>query len=340
MAQYERKNAWNQNGTFANPDLLWYAIGVGAMQARALADPDSWWFYAAIHGEYVTPDSMAEEGAYPWSKITPAPRVPTAPLPTSQVIGKFWNQCQHQSWYFPPWHRGYLMAIEKQLRVDIVAQGGPATWALPYWDYLGSREQASIPPAFTAPKLPDGSNNPLVVKQRYGPRGDGVIIVPTATSIPVQPSKSHFATPPVTDKCLGNDLYTGSSHETPLPGFGGPLTGFSHGDEENGNLETDPHNNVHGYVGSSSATDDTPGLMSDPGMAALDPIFYLHHCNIDRLWGDLECLRQKHKSRNEELAKRTRSGRPAWVRDARFGRRLLEVCPARRRQPGEVGLHV
>jgi tyrosinase len=24
--------------------------------------------------------------------------------------------------------------------------------------------------------------------------------------------------------------------------------------------------------------------MSDPGIAALDPIFYLHHCNIDRLW--------------------------------------------------------
>jgi tyrosinase len=24
--------------------------------------------------------------------------------------------------------------------------------------------------------------------------------------------------------------------------------------------------------------------MSDPGTAALDPIFYLHHCNIDRMW--------------------------------------------------------
>src|SRR5262249_23495065 len=26
------------------------------------------------------------------------------------------------------------------------------------------------------------------------------------------------------------------------------------------------------------------GLMSDPDTAALDPIFWLHHCNIDRLW--------------------------------------------------------
>ena len=28
----------------------------------------------------------------------------------------------------------------------------------------------------------------------------------------------------------------------------------------------------------------TGGLMADPGTAALDPIFYLHHCNIDRMW--------------------------------------------------------
>ena len=26
------------------------------------------------------------------------------------------------------------------------------------------------------------------------------------------------------------------------------------------------------------------GWMSDPNEAARDPIFYMHHCNIDRLW--------------------------------------------------------
>jgi hypothetical protein len=56
MATYTRANAWNNGGTFANTDLLWYAKGVGAMQARQLSDPSSWWFFAAIHGEYVTPD--------------------------------------------------------------------------------------------------------------------------------------------------------------------------------------------------------------------------------------------------------------------------------------------
>ncbi len=51
MAEYTRANAWNNGGTFDNSDLLWYAKGVGAMQARALDDLSSWWFFAAIHGQ-------------------------------------------------------------------------------------------------------------------------------------------------------------------------------------------------------------------------------------------------------------------------------------------------
>ena len=39
-----------------------------------------------------------------------------------------------------------------------------------------------------------------------------------------------------------------------------------------------PHNNVHGLIGGHG------GLMTRPASAALDPIFWLHHANIDRLW--------------------------------------------------------
>ncbi len=35
------------------------------------------------------------------------------------------------------------------------------------------------------------------------------------------------------------------------------------------------HGSVHVWVG---------GLMSDPATAAADPIFWMHHCNLDRLW--------------------------------------------------------
>src|ERR1700751_5621746 len=36
MANYLRKNAWNNGGDFSNPDLLWYAKGVGKMMSRSL----------------------------------------------------------------------------------------------------------------------------------------------------------------------------------------------------------------------------------------------------------------------------------------------------------------
>src|SRR5439155_4225382 len=46
-----------------------------------------------------------------------------------------------------------------------------------------------------------------------------------------------------------------------------------------GALEQTQHNAIHNRVGA------TPGWwMADPDLAALDPIFWLHHSNIDRLW--------------------------------------------------------
>jgi len=40
-------------------------------------------------------------------------------------------------------------------------------------------------------------------------------------------------------------------------------------------LENAPHDPVHDVIG---------GYMADINTAALDPLFYLHHCNLDRLW--------------------------------------------------------
>ena len=284
MAKYVRANAWNHGGTFDNPDLLWYAKGVGAMQARKLDDLHGWWSFAAIHGEYVTPASLKQKGVFPWKAIPAPPAVPTTPLPSTTVSGKFWDQCQHQSWYFAPWHRGYLLALEAQVRADVIKLGGPATWALPYWDYFGPGNEFQIPPAFTQETLPGGGPNPLYVNARYGPDSDANIYVPTPKAIKQHPGDPNFSPGPVLEDCLSNDLYTGHDRKTKAPGFGGRETKFWHGGGTSGNLEGNPHNLVHVYVGGGSKDGRIEGLMSDPGLAALDPIFYVHHANIDRMW--------------------------------------------------------
>lgn len=287
MTTFTRANAWNEGGTLNNADLLWYAKGVGKMMGRELNDPASWWFFAAIHGEYVDPETAwyPKPAALPgWGFIEGPPGVPTSPLPSQSTRDKFWNQCQHGTWYFLPWHRGYLLALEAQLRADIVSLGGPETWALPYWNYFGGPQgaEAAIPPAFTEKTLPDGTPNPLFVTMRFGPGDNGQIYVPTPAWLDAHPDDPDPQYG-VYDTCLQNTLYTGTNAGTAWPGFGGPDShGFEHGGAEHGNMEANPHDLVHGYVGGVSG--QVGGIMGDPGTAALDPIFYLHHCNIDRMW--------------------------------------------------------
>lgn len=245
--------------------LLWYARAVRTLRARPFTDRTSWRFLAAMHGWH--PVVWQRFGV-----LTQNEQVPATPVQT-----RFLNQCQHQSWYFLPWHRGYVSAVEQILLDAVVAAGGPSDWALPYWNYSRTADPAArtLPDAFAAQTMPDGSANPLRVPRRFGSGTTPIVIPPNR----------------VTLEALEHDDFTGGSSDIP-PGFGGPATLFHHGPESdttNGGLESAPHNGVHGAIGGSIPGADPNewqnlGLMSAPWTAALDPIFWLHHANIDRLW--------------------------------------------------------
>jgi tyrosinase len=252
---FTRRNVWELGGDWADP-ILWYARGIKALKVRPLADPTSWRFYGGIHGI----------DAQLWRQL--GYLGPNEPAPSRADITAYWNQCQHGSWYFLPWHRGYLLGIEAVVRDAVVKLGGPADWALPYWNYFKPNESA-LPPAFASPNWPDGNgDNPLFVPQRYGPNNDGNVFVPT--------DQINLA-------ALGDTEFTGAA-DGGSAGFGGVDTGFSHGGNVHGDLESQPHDIVHVLVGGGDPNTNLPGLMSDPDTAGLDPIFYLHHGNIDRLW--------------------------------------------------------
>jgi tyrosinase len=254
--QYTRRNVWELGGEWADP-ILWYARGVKAMKARALAEPTAWRFYGAIHG---IDQPLWKQLGY----LTSSDK-----MPGSADVKRFWKECQHGSWYFLPWHRGYLLAFEANIRAAVIKLGGPKDWALPYWNYF-KPNQFKLPPAFASPDWPDGKgDNPLFVPQLYGPNNDGNVYVPVA-----QVNLDAMADPDFTGVASGGS-----------PGFGGVDTGFEHGGPVHGGIETQPHDWVHGLVGGSDPKNtNLPGLMSDPDTAGLDPIFWLHHSNIDRLW--------------------------------------------------------
>ena len=294
MSEYVRKNAWDANngGQFKDQSgnytqLYWYAKAVQVMQSRPVTDPTSWWFYAAIHGEFLINEIKDPRYQYlNWkniSYISASADISTVP-PTS-VTDLYWDQCQHGTWFFPPWHRGYLVALENILREIIVEiLNGPENWSLPYWNYLSQSAEYpeyKIPPAFNVGSLPDGTPNPLYVPERYGPDGNGNVFVE------VGPGTGGDAN----DECQWDTIYSESSAPAvtglgDLYGYfyGGGETDFSHSGSETGDLEMNPHNFVHGMVGGESDSNNQIGLMGVPATAALDPVFYLHHANIDRMW--------------------------------------------------------
>jgi hypothetical protein len=238
---FVRRDIWEleKNGPF-DPITLAYAKAVKAMQAKPASDPTSWTFQAAIHGAYAPPPP-----------------------------GAAWNQCQHQGWFFLPWHRMYLYFFERIVRAAVLAAGGPADFALPYWNYEKPFPGNTIPIALRTQTLPDNSPNPLFLAppRRRASLMNGGQLDPSVTSTVNAMNQTNFTSPAV--------------------GFGGGKVGPQHfGNFANtGALEQTPHNDIHvALVGANPVGQCQGGFMIDPNCAALDPIFWLHHGNIDRVW--------------------------------------------------------
>ncbi|MET0939041.1 MAG: tyrosinase family protein, partial [Gaiellaceae bacterium] len=229
-----------QSGSTFDPITLAFAKAIQAMQARPASDPTSWTFQAAVHGSYAAPPAGAK-----------------------------WNECQHQSWFFLPWHRMYLYFFERIVRKAAQDAGGPAEFALPYWNYDRPFPANTLPPAFRTPTLPDGSNNPLYIPApgRSAALMSGGQVPNTATTSAAAMARTNYSSPPT-------------------PSFGGGRVGPAHFGGALGLLESTPHNIMHPTIGGPFAGQCQGGLMTDPNCAALDPIFWLHHANIDRLWNN------------------------------------------------------
>jgi tyrosinase len=170
----------------------------------------------------------------------------------------------------------YLGFFEEIVRAAVVKLGGPKDWTLPYWNYSDSSNPnaRSLPPAFRQHKLPDGSANPLFVIQGVNVLRSPAINAGNTAAIPAGD---------VDLSCLNEDYFSPDTDTTAGDlGFGGPATGFNHGARVFGanSVESLPHNAIHVDVGGPQ----TGGWMTNPDVAALDPIFWFHHANIDRLW--------------------------------------------------------
>lgn len=119
--------------------------------------------------------------------------------------------------------------------------------ALPWWDWSTERR---VPDTYRAARL-GKEPNPLRATRAYVPTADPRINRRTRRA----PGRNPFARLPDTSEV------DAVLEDADWASFSDRIEDF--------------HDQVHGWVG---------GDMGDPTTAAFDPIFFAHHCAIDRLW--------------------------------------------------------
>lgn len=202
------------------------------------------------------------------------------------------NPQVHWSWHFLPWHRGYIYFLERILANILTTKLNidGTKFFYPYWDWSTHpeipntrlRQQAGLASplfgydltqenmvnadnlGFDNTALYDGSRGPTILKPKMDPNNELT-----------EDSKNHIK------EAL---YYTSASYINRI--LMAPFEQFAGGstiDRTTGQglLEQGPHNDGHDWVGTRIGKNRTMGTLR---YAALDPIFYMHHGNIDRIF--------------------------------------------------------
>jgi hypothetical protein len=159
------------------------------------------------------------------------------------------DYCPHGKPIFLPWHRAYLFYFEEICR-KLLKESGIRDYddfALPYWDWSKSPQ---MPEIFWKDSLQND--------------------IPPPTGW-INGSFDHRRQNKLGDSADPGKVGMNKINQILKKRFEGIIFGPG-----TGQLESGPHAHIHAEF--------IRGNMEMPAAAALDPIFWLHHANIDRLW--------------------------------------------------------
>jgi tyrosinase len=276
-ARYRRYNASSRMGARM---LKSYARAVRAMLALPPEDPRNWYRIALVH----TLD------------------------------------CPHGNWWLLPWHRGYLGWFEQICR----ELSGDPQFALPYWDwtaeqkvpsgmfddvldpnhnaYIGNAQEFES--RLTAALANSGYwSSPGGVFDRNSQYGQLLIRkfrfdADIMFDIVRDPSGMLFydqgkargirrelpALSAATIDAVSKATIQAALAAPDFQTFGSPKSANHHTMAGFSVIEGRPHNSIHRCVGSRDCNFvEAQGFMTN-FLSPVDPIFFLHHANLDRLW--------------------------------------------------------
>jgi tyrosinase len=217
--------------------------------------------------------------------------------PSKPVVNTNWTEVSimrmpmwaHRCPAFLPWHRELLRNFEK----DLQTVSGNLALGIPYWDWSVDQNPASIPwrndfmggdghdgPVTTGP-FAGSTNWKLNLSEdndKGGPGLDyltrGFGLAPGFSRLPTPAEVTATLAVPIYDQSTWDDHESSATFRNELEGWYVP-TGST--------VRDGMHNLVHLWVGGNT------GAML-PSSSPNDPVFFLHHCNIDRLWAVWQSL--------------------------------------------------
>jgi tyrosinase len=146
---------------------------------------------------------------------------------------------------FLPWHRAFVLDIERRL------QSIDSSVTMPYWRFERTAPNVFIP-------------------QFMGGTPNGAGRVALAASNPLQSWTINGVTGIIREPGFNTNSGAPSLRtEAQTLALGASFSGFR-------NMEGNPHGSAH--------VSFTGGPIRSPGTATQDPLFFMLHCNVDRMW--------------------------------------------------------
>jgi tyrosinase len=184
----------------------------------------------------------------------------------------------HRGSAFLPWHRYFILSMER----DLQAAAGDPCLRLPYWDWTNAAATGQVLNAAWFGTTGAGPTFDLTDGQFRNASGWRVLNgagIPTTGGIARQ-RHATYVLPPAADVAALNaeTVYDSANWDPTVPvggGFRNHLEGFIAPAPPPPAPRSRLHNLVHVWMG---------GTMGVVPTAPNDPVFFVHHCNVDRLW--------------------------------------------------------
>ncbi|CAN4076457.1 unnamed protein product [Withania somnifera] len=190
----------------------------------------------------------------------------------------------HFSWLFFPFHRWYLYFYERILGSLI----GDPTFGLPYWNW-------DHPKGMRLPPMFDREGSSLYDEKRNQSHRKGTIIDLGHFGTEVQTTQLQTMTNNLT--LMYRQMITNAP--CPLLFFGARYPLGTDPSPGMGTIENIPHTPVHIWTGDSPRQPHGEN-MGNFYSAGLDPVFYCHHANVDRMWNEWKAIGGKRRDLSDK----------------------------------------